>query len=856
MLIGLIAGLFLLSAIPFISAQDSIEPTLLEIQINEADLNQWYFEGDTLSFNSSLVNNGEETTIVNDPSCGVFLSVVNFNSETIYDNSNLCRGQTRDLTLVSNENFQFSEMSWNFTNYDRNLISSGWYSISSIHSTTNLKTTKDIYYQNNIEFNSNLELELNQVNFGESNDDSGHYLVGITLSNPTDSSIELPNEESCKMIYSINQEDSVIDSCYGDNSLLHAYEKSYLGGIFIPRNSLTNGSNEIIVSTPGNSLIQKIVIQHELSQDDNIKLLADGVDVSISKGLEMEREHISFLSYSISLENSKEESVSIDFSSTCKFQMFIIDDLGQEIVNTSSNQICQDVQTSHSLNSGDELVFDLPNWYLEDVSLCSIDSGTYTVIIEIYEYSTIMVDHYQHNDNHRNIECTEGDVGFESDYTLVGENIFSSVIIYPTEQIIKINEPCIIGFLLQPIGNTIQYNDSILEVCDFKTGNYLDLPATEDGIQQELRFENQLSVSQVFDVNNTSIDISFIVEHTLQSGGIAYHNFTYSSINDEIITPKLVWELEGLWTNIGTDGIDCWMLSNDENSVLLVNSELLPSWEPKNNWEGEYLVSESSVGNEQCQFKLQEIEIISIYSEQKISLSSDIKQSESEDDVLIKTPTPEFTKVAIVVVSTSSVFAILGLFVINTESLRIPTTAAGLWLLGMLGKTQETSDGRFQRGRLMGYLTANPGCHFRALMAALKMSNGQITHHLRLLENQELIWRLKDGRLVRYYPLNNSLYPGMTPDELPIPLLSPDPNSLQGKILSLLDDEHQYGKFPTQAELAIKLEKSQQLISHHLRTLQKFGLVEKRKMGIKNRYKLTKEALFLLETDIDFNVKE
>ena len=114
MLIGLIAGLFLLSAIPFISAQDSIEPTLLEIQINEADLNQWYFEGDTLSFNSSLVNNGEETTIVNDPSCGVFLSVVNFNSETIYDNSNLCRGQTRDLTLVSNENFQFDviDVSW------------------------------------------------------------------------------------------------------------------------------------------------------------------------------------------------------------------------------------------------------------------------------------------------------------------------------------------------------------------------------------------------------------------------------------------------------------------------------------------------------------------------------------------------------------------------------------------------------------------------------------------------------------------------------------------------------------------------------------------------------------------------
>jgi len=54
------------------------------------------------------------------------------------------------------------------------------------------------------------------------------------------------------------------------------------------------------------------------------------------------------------------------------------------------------------------------------------------------------------------------------------------------------------------------------------------------------------------------------------------------------------------------------------------------------------------------------------------------------------------------------------------------------------------------------------------------------------------------------------------------------------------------------AELAKRLEKSQQLVSHHLRTLQKFGLVEKRKMGIKNRYKLTREAIFLLETNDDF----
>jgi len=171
----------------------------------------------------------------------------------------------------------------------------------------------------------------------------------------------------------------------------------------------------------------------------------------------------------------------------------------------------------------------------------------------------------------------------------------------------------------------------------------------------------------------------------------------------------------------------------------------------------------------------------------------------------------------------------------------------------LIGKTHETTDGRYQRGRLMGYLTANPGCHFRALMAALEMSNGQITHHLRILEAEENVWRINDGRLVRYYPLTTQLHPNMNEEDLPVPPLSPDPTSLQGKILNLLDHDGQLGTFPTQAELAKRLEKSQQLISHHLRTLQKFGLVERRKMGVKHRYKLTREAIFLLETNEDFS---
>jgi predicted transcriptional regulator len=128
------------------------------------------------------------------------------------------------------------------------------------------------------------------------------------------------------------------------------------------------------------------------------------------------------------------------------------------------------------------------------------------------------------------------------------------------------------------------------------------------------------------------------------------------------------------------------------------------------------------------------------------------------------------------------------------------------------------------------------------------MSNGQITHHLKVLENEESIWRRSDGRLVRFYPFTSHLHPGIIEEDLPLPPLSPDPNSLQGKILRLLDDDGNLKKFPTQAELAYRLDRSQQLVSHHLRTLQKFGLVEKQKTGVRNRYRLTREAVFLLDT--------
>ena len=298
----------------------------------------------------------------------------------------------------------------------------------------------------------------------------------------------------------------------------------------------------------------------------------------------------------------------------------------------------------------------------------------------------------------------------------------------------------------------------------------------------------------------------------------------------------------------------CWILATPQEGQLLLSRAALGQWAPQQGWSGTYDAVSADAAPACAMFQAPSIEVLTLETE-TAPFTPDASQDDAEQsgDAAAEASIPtSIAPTLIMVVTTTSLLSLLVTVVLGNESFRIPTTAAGLWFLGMVGRTHETTDGRYQRGRLMGYLTANPGCHFRALMAALEMSNGQITHHLRILENEEVIWRRKDGRLVRYYPLTNTMNPGMSDTELPVPPLSPDPNSLQGKILTLLAVDGPMGEFPTQAELAKRLEKSQQLVSHHLRTLQKFGLVEKRKMGLKNRYKLTREAIFLLETSEDF----
>ncbi|MGB0329723.1 MAG: hypothetical protein ACPGCU_03805, partial [Candidatus Poseidoniaceae archaeon] len=284
-------------------------------------------------------------------------------------------------------------------------------------------------------------------------------------------------------------------------------------------------------------------------------------------------------------------------------------------------------------------------------------------------------------------------------------------------------------------------------------------------------------------------------------------------VDGEVSQEAPIILVDGVWSGILTADGTCWMLENEEGVVHMLADSTMASWAPERGMTGTYQAQQTNANDACTRFTADSFTFVAILQEiPLVEEASAVEESSVvEDEIVEQEALPEWAPQAVTVLTVSAILSMLGFAAFNNEAIRISTTLTGLWFLGLIGKTSETSDGRFQRGRLLGYLTANPGCHFRALLSALDMSNGQLSHHLRVLELEESIWRRKDGRLVRYYPLTNTLHPLLEDDALPVPILAPDPLSLQGKILVLLDHDSQMGDFPTQAELAKRLDKSQQL---------------------------------------------
>ena len=830
MLTLLLVGL-LFAAVPSTSAeQDSIT---IEVQVDNLPEKGWFASGEVVEVSANLVNTGEMTSITIDPTCNEILRV--WSGQTIVsDYSDNCVGQSRGMDVDGYSTTPLSVLSWDLTDNEGNIVPSGEYTVEYLIPGEDISSELTVMVQTPFTIPEAISMEVVITARDGAHVESAPSILTVTLQNNLQDKVSFDSGD-CKLIINTN----LVGDC-GPNDFDSNQVVTIAQMAIIP----VEGINQYSISLGDSGLLKEVTFTAIADNDNGTSYgQSSNLDLQLSTNYD-QKSGLELFESDIIVENPTEENVTLEFDDVCRAEMWAVDYNGVVVMDTRSFKDCNKMDTETMIEPGNTKIFTQPEWQFIDKDACYVPPGDLTVVMEIPGHDLYATDIISISRD-RDFYCQEDRANIE--ITTSGSEILTiEPSITATEPVdIKWFKVCGLesklygpnGFIAEYLSQcdytdttTIRIEQHVLETFE------IDMNSMEDG-EYSLVFETNTAPQ----VRST---ISFEWPLNQENSNVVDEEITETENIQSIL-------VQGYWSATSGEYGKCWLLNTQDDQIItLSGSPGLLNWMPETGVNGQYSAYESEPSPACDLFAAPSITITEVISEDNPELeispepenvvdTMDVKSEDELDPMIIN---------AGIVVASGGILSLLFALITTNETLRIPATTIGLWFLGLIGRTSETSDGRYQRGRLMGYLTANPGCHFRALMAALDMSNGQITHHLKILQDEDRIWRRPDGRLVRFYPYTTDLHPEISDDDLPLPPLSPDPNSLQGKILRLLDDDGQMNKSPTQAELAQRLERSQQLVSHHLRTLQKFGLVERLKKGMKNRYCLTKEAVFLLDT--------
>ena len=834
----MIAGLLVTSLFIGLVSADQGDVALL-VEVQDAPDEPWYEPGNPLVLAPSLVNNGPETSLLVNPACPFVLNVYNTSNVMVVNGSSSCPSREQGLDLFAGERLDFPLLDWSKKDADDAWLESGTYRVELLHS-AGFSHSVMATIQTPVQLPNSLVFD---VDTAQRTASRGPLLYMVNLHNPTEQSVDLTSVAPCQFEISVDSVHRLGSSCTGEVNTLMP------GEVILVEQFTASPTSIVSIATPGENLALSFADEGDMAAPPTLSMELDlsGNELpAYGPGETLVSE--------VLLSPSMDESVLVEFTSSCKAEMWIVDDLGQLVYDSRAEKACLDIDLELTVNSDEPERLTLPQWNFFDMNGCRGGPGVYTIVAEVPEHGLTTSEHVRFHSSETN-PCVEDDIAtLDASLSWQDEQMLRiDAIVHNDEPYhLRMAQPC--TFEIAFLDQTDEIVHAYQTLCDAYDGRKILLPESSEPLQFDA-----LDVRMVQDGTPILPDGFYTLKITVLSTSTSSvtlpfawpADFGTTEDESESIQAPERFEIVGTWVGLLTEEGTCYMLDSDGATHLLSNARTLPSWRPSSELQGVYIVQTAAASPACGDYLAPSVEVVEVRMEASNTVDEGASTAVLDEPPAAIIESPSVAPMITVFVSAS----LLSLFVVaafTNEGLRLPATAAGLWFLGLIGKTHETTDGRYQRGRLMGYLTANPGCHFRALMSALDMSNGQITHHLRVLEAEEHVWRKNDGRLVRFYPLTNKLHPDTREEDLPVPLLSPDPNSLQGKILNLLDHDGGMGQFPTQAELAKRLEKSQQLISHHLRTLQKYGLVERRKMGVKNRYKLTREAVFLLETNDDF----
>jgi DNA-binding MarR family transcriptional regulator len=855
-------------------------PLSLIVGISAAENGVYYTDSESVDISVSIRNDAvESVSFEYNPSCPFSLIVTANNGSVLFDIDAVrsCAGQRRAIDIPAGGERNLDDLSWDWQNSGE-IIPSGVIQFE-VDSGNDVATVSEVVtFHQTVVMPEDLRFKviMSPLPAAATASLPGDVIwARAILSNTGSAEITVPYDDACKISQSLI-ELSISELGCGSGESIAAGVSLDLGWLVwdLAEIDLADGEHQLSASPTGAATTWTTTWLHDASSgDDSVSGLRLAASILSGDGPVVTGQD---LEVAIDVHNDDSIARVISFTDDCRILTHVINENGEMPYDDAPIRDCSPEFSEIKLQPGDSLRISSETIPTLTPNNCGWSGGEHIAVFRVPSIDRAVSVPFEVFDGESARLCRLDSQSLNStifevvnmrvtDQGGANETVGLDLrIFHQGEESLTLfwTEDCQIAIEMSQVNGDLFSSDEV--ACDGLTSdtttlqfgetisfNSIEFPYATNGVGlatgtwlMEARLLARPSLTTFAAHTYNGIDVEIIETEEVPED----ETQNQTKIVEESVDPVMMSYLEGEWKHVRTEQGGCWLLQTvDGDERALVSSNAI-GWAPATARQGAYLTRDATfIAGDACAAWSPGLHIEEVVDEWQAPAVAAGPSDSSES--ASSSPPSTFTTVGpplLIVVATTSLLAMLLVGAINTEWIRLPAMNLGLAVIGMVRKGRDY-DGDYQRGRIIGFLVANPGAHFRALLGALSMSNGQLTHHLKVLEGEDKLWRRRDGRLVRFYPA--SVTQQTDSEELPVPLLTPDPNSLQGKILFLLDQtENEYINL-SQRELSERLEASQQLISHHLRTLEKYGLVERQKVGLRYRYELTREAIFLLNSN-------
>ena len=889
----LFAAVLVLLAAPLTSVSSAADgdDLTLAVTLSEATENDdWYSDSQPLEIIVAVRNDGDSSVAVEyNPSCPAQMTVltgVPLIEFVALDDLRTCLDQQRAIDLLAHQTRQLDSFSWDWTDGQGEVITSGPITLRFEFDNASMQEFV-LQFQRQPVSGTGLTLDISAAL--PPGGDNTMFQPGDTLwahaglSNSGEQSVTVPMDGGCRMQVSASSASSEYPSrltevgC-GSGTTLAPGESTSLGwwswdfkeqgsGIAYGEWTLDFSLTGLADSTTSHQF--QFEVGEFLSSEIPLALTLttsgdDGGDGVLRGGGDL-------LTISANIENTGQGIAEVEFHNSCHALMHVISSDGVIVLDERLLFNCEMEHFEEKLDPSESLNLMLRDWDMTDNAGCELDNGEHLLVVDVPEYGLAGSWAFEYAGEGSGAACRAADQDLSTvwftveELTVLNAGTLQEEIQFELRMLssepldIFWPQACRLDLTMHRSGDVLPHR-VWSEACD-DPGGALQTIEGEDALHWGPFTVDFVDAGgdplrdgtwMVTATSTGTPSLSTQLAHTWSAPEVTEDTDTETAseppeeeggdITSPIEGADSGTIIEGDWNYVTTDAGGCWLLVDLEgNEHPLVGDDTGVDWQPQPQLQGAYWVHVSEQGSMACAPWIPGIVVDEVLSERIVESGG----AASDDEVAGVTEAGGFvvdTPALISVVASTGFIGLAMLTIAKVEWIRMPASRWGLVLLGLVKKRD--NGGEYQRGRIVTYVELHSGIHFRALLSSLSMSNGQLAHHLNVLETDERIWKRRDGRKVRYY---SAMVARDTPEEeLPVPVLQPDPNSLQGKILKILDIHENEILNLSQKELAVKLEASQQLVSYHLKALEQWGLIEKEKVALRYRYRLTDRAVLLI----------